>query len=162
MKVGTKSLLFGTHQFIIHPIMVLYSWAKLYGIPWDPRIWVAAIIHDWGYWGRPNMDGIEGKQHPYLGADLMGLMFGRDWFWFTLLHSKYMWKWYDKEPSKLYFADKMVLPNTPKWFYLFWARLTGELKEYMQGKYDSESEWFDATAKRLTEIVNEGRSKNKN
>ncbi|MCK5235828.1 MAG: hypothetical protein KAR06_02490, partial [Deltaproteobacteria bacterium] len=60
--VGTKSLLFGVHQFIWHPITVLIAWCKLYGWPTWPEL-VCIIVHDWGYWGKPNMDGPEGEKH---------------------------------------------------------------------------------------------------
>lgn len=56
MKTGTKSLLFGVHQFIWHPLTVLLAWIKLYGWPaWEELVCI--IIHDWGYWGKSNMDG---------------------------------------------------------------------------------------------------------
>ena len=49
MKVGTKSLLFGAHNIFIHPFLVFIAWWRLYGFPADPRLWVAFIVHDWGY-----------------------------------------------------------------------------------------------------------------
>ncbi len=75
MKIGTRSLLFGYHQFLIHPLFVALSWWRLYGFPWDVRLWVAFIVHDWGYWGKPNMDGQEGELHPWTGAKIMGFLF---------------------------------------------------------------------------------------
>lgn len=63
MKVGTKSLLFGAHNIFIHPFLVFIAWWRLYGFPADPRLWVAFIVHDWGYLGKPNMDGPEGETH---------------------------------------------------------------------------------------------------
>lgn len=35
MKIGTKSVLYGAHCFIIHPWFVALAWWKLYGFPWD-------------------------------------------------------------------------------------------------------------------------------
>lgn len=84
MKIGTKSLLYGYHCFLIHPWFVALGWWKLYGFPWDPRLWLAFIVHDWGYWGKPNMDGFEGELHPYLGARIVGLLF--DWPRYTWVH----------------------------------------------------------------------------
>lgn len=75
MKQGTKSVLFGAHQFIIHPVFVAIAWIKLYGFPVDPRVWIAFVIHDWGYWGKPNMDGAEGKTHPEWAANIMHALF---------------------------------------------------------------------------------------
>ncbi len=77
MKVGTKSLLFGVHCWFLHPFFVAAAWTKLYGFPWDPRLWVAFLVHDWGYWGKPNMDGAEGETHVELGAEIMGRLFDR-------------------------------------------------------------------------------------
>lgn len=51
MKTGTKSVLFGAHCFFIHPLFVALAWWKLFGFPWDPRLWVAFFVHDLGYWG---------------------------------------------------------------------------------------------------------------
>lgn len=75
MKVGTKSVLFGAHCFIFHPFFVAIAWIKLYGFPFDPRIWIAFFVHDLGYWGKPNMDGPEGETHVELGAKIMGWLF---------------------------------------------------------------------------------------
>jgi hypothetical protein len=78
MKVGTKSILFGAHCFLIHPIFVFIAWCQLYGFPYDPRIWIAFFVHDLGYWGKPNMDGPEGEKHVELGAKIMSI-FGHRW-----------------------------------------------------------------------------------
>jgi len=75
MKTGTKSLLYGAHCFLLHPVFVAIAWIKLYGFPWDPRIWIAFFVHDLGYWGKQNMDGPEGKIHPELGARIMHFLF---------------------------------------------------------------------------------------
>lgn len=76
MKIGTKSVLFGAHCFLVHPWFVAAAWYKLYGFPWDPRLWVAFFVHDLGYWGKPNMDGPEGETHVEFGALVMHLF---DW-----------------------------------------------------------------------------------
>lgn len=68
MKIGTKSILFGVHQFAIHPVILALAWTKLFGMPTDPRLWLAFGLHDIGYIGKPNMDGKEGETHPELGA----------------------------------------------------------------------------------------------
>lgn len=76
MKVGTKSVLFGAHCFLLHPLFVAIAWIKLYGFPFDPRIWIAFFVHDLGYWGKPNMDGVEGETHVEFGARIMHLFDG--------------------------------------------------------------------------------------
>lgn len=73
--MGTKSLLYGFHCFFIHPFFVALGWWSAYGFPWDPRLWVCFLVHDWGYWGKPNMDGPEGETHPELGAAIVHWLF---------------------------------------------------------------------------------------
>jgi hypothetical protein len=131
MNIGTKSLLFGAHQFVIHPIFVLIAWIKLYGFPWDFRIWIAIIIHDWGYWGKPNMDGKEGDTHPLFAAKIMYKLFGWKWHDFCLYHSRYYAKKDNSIPSKLCMADKFSNYYINGKLYLFLVNLTGEIKEYM-------------------------------
>jgi hypothetical protein len=131
MRIGTKSVLFGAHQFLIHPWFVAAAWWKLYGFPWDPRLWVAFFVHDLGYLGKPNMDGCEGESHPLLGAGIMWAFFGDEWFEFTLYHSRFMARRYNRQFSKLCVADKLATAITPGWLYLPLVRLTGEIEEYM-------------------------------
>ena len=138
MKVGTKSLLFGAHNIFIHPFLVFIAWWRLYGFPADPRLWVAFIVHDWGYLGKPNMDGPEGETHVELGARIMRI-FGRRWEEFTRHHSRFHSRRDGARPSRLCYADKLALCCEWEWFYLFRTRITGELGEYMalsaNGKY---------------------------
>lgn len=100
MKIGTKSVLFGAHQFLIHPWFVALGWWKLYGFPFDPRLWVAFFVHDLGYIGKPNMDGPEGERHPVFGASIMaafdGHVFGRS-------------------PRFLFNGDNTAMLNAPRW-----------------------------------------------
>lgn len=130
MKVGTKSVLFGAHQFLLHPWFVAWGWWTLYGFPFDPRLWVAFFVHDLGYLGKPNMDGAEGETHPWLGGDIMRV-FGTEWYWFSVLHSRYFAKSLNRQPSRLCMADKMAIALTPSWLYLPMVRATGEIQEYM-------------------------------
>lgn len=131
MNVGTKSVLFGAHQFAIHPWFVAAGWYKLYGFPWDPRLWVAFFVHDIGYFGKPNMDGPEGELHPYTGAKIMRV-FGEHWYEFTLYHSRFLAKAQSKQPSRLCIADKLAITLTPSWLYVPMACLSGEIWEYRQ------------------------------
>ena len=144
MRVGTKSVLFGAHCFLIHPWFVAWSWWKLYGFPWDPRLWVAFFVHDLGYIGKPNMDGPEGEQHPVLGARIMGTLFGRKWAEFSLLHSRYFAKKLEMPFSKLCVADKLAVCSEPFWLYYIRARASGEIFEYFENARKSESGHFKA------------------
>jgi hypothetical protein len=143
MKLGTRSVLYGYHCFLTHWLFVARGWWHLYGfrpIPvgptcttslLDPRLWLAFIVHDMGYWGKPNMDGEEGEQHPIWGATLMGELFGGEWYTFTMHHSRFMAKRNGVEPSALCFADKLAICFTPDWMFLPMVKATGEVHEYM-------------------------------
>ncbi len=145
MKVGTKSVLYGAHCFLIHPVFVMIAWIKLYGFPWDPRLWVAFFVHDLGYLGKPNMDGKEGITHPELGAKIMSI-FGESWADFTRYHSKYYSTYCCKSFSKLCVADKLAISLEPSWLYLPRVNWTGEIKEYMmisRKGFTNHKEWHN-------------------
>lgn len=134
MKVGTKSLLFGVHQFIWHPITVTLAWHELYGKWPEWKEFVCIIVHDWGYWGKPNMDGAEGESHPEFGADIaywfLDGLGGHKYGDLCLFHSRHYARRAHREPSRLCWADKLSIKYEPWWFYLPRAWLSGELKEY--------------------------------
>ena len=129
MTVGTKSLLFGVHQFLWHPFTVWIAWVRLYGFPsW--RICVCILIHDWGYWGCKTMDGADGRWHPKVGARLAGKWFGPAFEELVFDHSRYLAREVGRTPSMLCWADKYSMLYDPAWFYLIRARLSGEIHEY--------------------------------
>ena len=132
MRVGTKSILFGAHQFALHPLFLARAWWKLYGFPFDPRLWAAFVVHDLGYFGKPNMDGPEGEHHVEFGARLMGRLFGRKWHDFCLYHSRFYAKKDGRQFSRLCVADKLAIVLTPAWLYSPMAKATGEIWEYMK------------------------------
>lgn len=159
MRIGTRSVLYGAHCFFLHPWFVALAWWRLYGFPWDPRLWVAFFVHDLGYWGKPNMDGLEGESHPAFGARLMtrlfdrsespqeraawGIVTGRGWppdrpwinlgTWgrFTYFHSRFLAKRACMDFSRLCVADKLAVALEPWWLYLPRVIATGEIEEYM-------------------------------
>lgn len=148
MNIGTKSVLFGVHQFILHPLLLAIGWWKAYGFRRveigvagdlavcaslrDPRLWVAFVVHDIGYLGKPNMDGPEGETHPELGARIMRSLFGDAWGDLVLLHSRYYAKKLGRPVSALCFADKWVIVLEPAWLYLPRVWLSGELGEFIE------------------------------
>lgn len=145
MKTGTKSVLFGVHCFFIHPWFVAAGWWKLYGFPFDPRLWVAFFLHDIGYIGLYRMDDDAGERHPEMGAKIMGYLFGQEWHDLCLYHSRFYSKAAGVAPSRLCYADKLVPSLEPWWFYLPRAWASGELWEYLSraggkdgGKYAGE------------------------
>lgn len=160
MRVGTKSVLFGAHCFFLHPWFVAAAWTKLYGFPFDPRMWFVFMLHDIGYFGKPNMDGEEGERHPWTGAKIVSwlfddecgvafpsisgrtigallcVMFGKppssgNWYSFSLYHSRFLAKKYGVPPSLFCVADKLAITLVPWWLYLPMVNWTGEIKEYM-------------------------------
>ena len=136
MKVGTKSVLFGAHSLLVHPIVVGIAWRKLWGIPWDPRLWFAFVLHDAGYFSKPNLEGEEGERHVELGARIMTRLFGTEWGDLCAGHSRHWAKRCGRPVSRLCFADKLAFVLTPDWLYLLMTRGTGELHEYMQKSRD--------------------------
>jgi hypothetical protein len=130
MRMGTKSLLFGAHQFILHPIFVARAWIKLYGWSWHPLLWFSFIVHDWGYWGRRHMDDEDGERHVLFGANVLKLLGGSRWGDFTVAHSRF-WASNSGIPiSRLCVADKLSLVVCPPWLYVLLTRWTGEILEY--------------------------------
>lgn len=132
MTVGSKSVLFGAHCFLLHPWFVAAAWWRLYGFPWDPRLWAAFWLHDLGYAGKPNMDGPEGERHVEWAGNVMGHLFGPVWKDFCLYHSRFYAKRDGRPFSRLCVADKMAIVLTPAWLYLPMVRCTGEIREYLE------------------------------
>ena len=76
MRMGTRSVLYGAHSLALHWLFLAAAWWKLYGFPWDARLWLSFLFHDLGYIGRYSMDGPDGERHVELGAKIMGWLFG--------------------------------------------------------------------------------------
>lgn len=150
MKVGTKSLLFGVHQFLWHPWTVIRAYRAVHGV-WPMFDDVLCILsHDLGYWGSPNMDGEEGRRHPECGAriafclvylwykafkrcpDLVAKQYAEEAHDRTLYHSSHYARLNGAKPSSLYLPDKASILFEPRWFYLLRARLSGEVWEYVE------------------------------
>lgn len=144
MRVGTKSLLVGSHQFVLHPLFVLVAWVRHHGwrtLSW--RVLVCIVVHDWGYWGLPNMDGPEGKLHPMGGARLAARACSwglkpryrqhrrQFWYRFAAGHSRYYAQIVGIPPSPLMVADKYATVLVPRPLYWLMIRLSGEGDEYM-------------------------------
>ncbi len=164
--VGTRSLIFGAHCAVLHPVFVYAAWVKLYGWTFDPRIIIACVVHDWGYWGLDGMDSPEGKQHPRLGAAIMHKLFdnpcrmcdggvlgdircGYKWQDFTAYHSRSFAKAEGKAFSKLCVADKLSAALIPWWLYLPMVTLSGEITEYLA---ESEKHAKDSKALNADEL----------
>jgi hypothetical protein len=132
MKLGTKSVLFGAHNLLLHPVMLAIAWVRLYGFQTlNLKVVVAFLVHDWGYFGKDEIDGPSGDRHPELGAKIMGFLFGSEWADFTLFHSRAYAQKAGKPVSRLCYADKLATALTPAWLYVPMVCLTGEIAEYM-------------------------------
>lgn len=81
MKLGTRSVLYGVHQFAWHPVTVYMAWRHLYKS--NPKWWetICIAVHDLGYIGCPDIDGDVGREHPRVGAELAA----------TLVRKLYVW-----------------------------------------------------------------------
>ena len=136
MKLGTKSLLFGIHQFIWHPVTVWLAWIWLYRTIPTWRETICIIVHDWGYWGMSDIDGDEGILHPELGAKIAGRLLDRGkstrYRDLCIFHSRSYAKLIGVPPSKLCWADKASAKFEPTWWKLFRACATGGLEEVRQ------------------------------
>jgi hypothetical protein len=159
--VGSRSLLFGVHQFFWHPWTVYRAWRYLYGKPTWREI-VCIIVHDLGYWNKSNMDGEEGARHPEVGARFASRILGEEYGKLVLYHSRHYANLQNELPSKLCWADKLSILFDPKWFYLLRARSTGEIREYRQNGSSfvavnmSDSEWYDWITDHFVEAARSG------
>ena len=156
MTRGTKSLLFGVHQFLWHPWTVARAWKNLYG-KW-PTFYesVAIFFHDWGYRGCKEMDGPDGKLHPERGSHhtYRAIQFFEAWrgnrsdspgtqrlasyyYRLVLFHSRSMAKMYGHSPSAMSDPDKQSILFDPFWFYYIRATLSGEINEYRENAIKS-------------------------
>lgn len=173
MKTGTKSLLFGVHQFIWHPITVWLAWTWLYRKLPNWKECICIIIHDWGYWGKEKMDDKIGETHPEWAANFAlrnldskiktGVFYCHlpdeiaRYSNLCLYHSRHYSKRSGVKPSKLCWADKLSMKFDPWWLYLPRAWASGELFEYRAIGANSGSlpaskthrEWFAWISKRL-------------
>ncbi len=158
MEIGTKSLLLGAHQFVLHPLFTAAGWIGCYGFCLRGYSWwrliICFVIHDWGYWGCSNMDGDEGEGHPrwaalrawkYLdGVDVglaivkaagpardFSLMFKNEYYNLCLYHSRFYAIGQRHLPSDLCWADKLGTTYMSTWLWVFLTTLTGEVTEYM-------------------------------
>lgn len=153
MKMGTKSVLFGYHCLPLHGWFVLWGWWSLnrfrrveigetkiagiyrrpvYASILSPTLWLAAFIHDIGYWGKPDMDGKEGETHPEVAARYMRAHFGEAWGSLCLYHSRFYAKRDGAVPSALCYADKVAYLKYPTWLIVLLVSATGEVQEYLR------------------------------
>jgi len=146
MRLGTRSLLWGCHQFILHPLFVLIAWYRLYGAP-TPAQLLAIIVHDWGYYGCETMDGPDGSKHPLHPPNWVRGEARRQ----IIFHSRHLSTQMCRSPSMLCWADKHSLNLIPSvmWGVLAW--MSGEGWEYMSNP--SGCDYVDAEAFTLSGLI---------
>jgi hypothetical protein len=178
MKMGTKSLLIGAHQFIWHPLTLFMAWVYLYREFPGWKECVCMFIHDWGYWGLDNMEGEGGEKHPYLGANLAWIYLDRKqvvfdgysptvtiptaslnktYFYMCLFHSRTLADKFKMKPSRLCRVDKLSAMFERWWIYLPRVWLSGEWREYraeaaqsgVHPATTSDIEWFNWARERM-------------
>jgi hypothetical protein len=182
MKIGTKSLLFGCHQIFWHPITVMFAYRKLFRQWPDLPGLISIAVHDLGYWGRGDIDGEEGKQHPFLGGNIVGKIVYRLLRWRGMkpfsaamiageqalrcvLHSGSLARDNGLAPSDLCWADKYSIFCEPEWLYLLRTTLSGEIDEFRLNAVRSNHipanatnrdwlRWFKASLLKRPEIHN--------
>ncbi len=123
MTEGTKSYLFGCHQFLIHPIIVVIAWKKHFG--YMPRLWelVCILLHDVGHIGKDYLSDYEQKKiHWVLGARIALKLFSGKGFVLIAGHTKQS-EW---PRSKLFYADKYSWVIAPVW----WLRLSDKVEKF--------------------------------
>lgn len=115
--------------------MVLVAWIRLYRKL--PGFWefICILIHDWGYWGKDNLDGEEGEDHPRFAAELIHAITGNHYYWeLCMFHSRFQAQKYRGDPSKLCLADKWGVAMLPTCVWVIMGRWTGEIEEYRSNK----------------------------
>ena len=165
MKLGTRSVLFGVHQFIWHPLTVAAAWRQVEGRWPSWWEWIAIFAHDIGYIGCTDMDGESGRRHPVKGAQITANVvqslyctalrvrhpvrlrideaFAHECFVRVMLkrskayklalgHSRFYAEQAKIPVSRLFRPDKLSVRFDPPWFYLFRAKLSGEVWEYIR------------------------------
>ncbi len=131
MRIGTKSVLYGAHCAVVHPWFLAVAWWKLYGFPWDIRLWFPSRCMISGTFQERHGRTAKGKHTWSLAPESWPSLFGESWGAFTAAHSRYWAKRNGRQFSRLCVADKLAFVLTPAWLYLPMARATGELSEYM-------------------------------
>jgi hypothetical protein len=168
--VGTRSVLWGTHQFLFHPLTVWLAWVKIYRRL--PNCWenLAILLHDTpGYWGCKSMDGdSDGKMHParsarvakrvarFLGARECEALHVEE---LILGHSRSYCQNECRGISDLCAPDKLSILFDPTFFYWLRATLSGEIFEYRRNEEQKQGRPIESTWAWLREYRNSVRVK---
>lgn len=133
MKQGNWSVLFGCHS-IVHCLVVIVAWKKLYGR--FPNWWqtVCILIHDIGHWGKDYLDNYEEKKrHAELGAKVAGFLFGQKGYDLIFGHNAYN----GQKRSQLYEPDKYSWVIAPSLWMLSNQIFEPKLIRRGRGRWES-------------------------
>ena len=138
MTEGTKSYLFGCHQFFVHPLLVLIAWIVEYRK--FPRFWefVCIFIHDIGHYGTNYLTNDEEKRtHWIKGARLAKLLFGWKGYHLVCGHTTKS----GCVRSKLFIPDKKSWLYSPDW----WLNLNYKIEDF-KTEISGAKKWKKAVA----------------
>ncbi|RLC88840.1 MAG: hypothetical protein DRJ03_00965 [Chloroflexi bacterium] len=141
MKQGTKSMLFGIHQFIIHPLFVTLAWKKRYK-RW-PYMWelICIVLHDIGHWQTDYLINYTEKQRHWIkGAETAYLLFGLKGFRLVAGHYP---EYSGVRESMLAWPDRYAHVIAP----LLWTRWTRFVEDL--GIDQTPAQWREMVANNL-------------
>lgn len=112
MRQGTISVLFGCHS-VIHSLLVIISWKKLYKSFPGTMESVCILLHDVGHVGKDYLNNDEQKrEHWKLGARIASKIFGIDGYNLVAGHDRYS----GYPESRMYKPDKYSWSIAPYWW----------------------------------------------
>ncbi len=126
---GLRSVIIGMHNPIIHGLLVVLAWRKIYRKSPSLKELVCILLHDVGYIKQDFIDG-NGDKHPELGAKICGWLFGKEYYILCITHSREYAKKLNLPISKLGYADKYSVLLIPNLIYRPLIYAGGEAQEY--------------------------------
>ncbi len=126
---GLRSIIIGMHNPIIHGLLVVLAWRKIYRKSPSLKELICILLHDIGYIKQDFIDG-NGDKHPELGAKICGWLFGKKYYILCITHSRNYAKKLNLPLSKLGYADKYSVILIPNLIYKPLIYLGGEAEEY--------------------------------
>jgi len=120
MKEGTRSLLFGYHNPVIHGLAVLIAWRREYH-SW-PKWWelICILLHDIGIWGRDYLSDDEAKKGHEMAGARLALAITRNERAYVLCYTHVT---SNIRKGRLWLPDKkswLMLPNWV-WWICWWV-----------------------------------------
>ncbi len=131
MTQGTKSFLFGCHQFLLHPYFILKAWRFWYGKYPNWRKIICIFIHDIGIIGLNYLEKGQKDGHSYKGAYLAYKLFDKNRKWGSFCAGDFCVGHTDESlypRSKLFIPDKISYLFAPLWWLRWCTYFEGFLK----------------------------------